>query len=453
MRAQVLAAVLLLAVCIAAVVVANAVAFSATASPAPATAANPSAALPADRWAVIGTGLAAATAVYYMEPPLRAATSMREASARFGGRVLTAPKSITPMNTVTQALEFGAWVYDAFGHTRVKALLLDLQVTTYLQVFYPAQSFTYFNSVRQPWPAVPTLAADAASKRYADIPAEERAAWQAHTGISVADAPDASAGAVWNLIIPITAAVVTGLGWQAVPTRAIRSTQVQYGHQLRAISVAASQSVHLQYTSGDVEDVQGVVLACGPADLAAIDGVTADAKAAIDESLLSITQGVLYGQWPAADVWWPAAGFDHAVAATDTRLGRIGTADAGTLRCKVTGADTVTYWTNLIVNEGMVVAAAAMAALLSTVFGVPVPAPAYVSFRGWPNGLWLWKAGVHPPTARARMVRPCGKDVPVWWASADISDNQGWVEGAVEAGLAAAAAANAYIKGAPITPH
>jgi hypothetical protein len=475
MRAEVVAAVILLAVCIAAVVVANAVAYSVTASstastPIAATLANPSTALPADRWAVIGTGLAAATAVYYMEPPLRAATSMREASARFGGRVLTAPKSIAPMNTVTQALEFGAWVYDAFGHTRVKALLLDLQVTTYLQVFYPAQSFTYFNGVRQPWPPVPTLAPNAAHMRYADIPADEQAAWQAHTGISVADAPDASAGAVWNLIIPITAAVVTGLGWQAVPTRAIRSTQVQYGHQLNAISVAggfssggfgesggnspaAPTSVRLQYTSGDAEDVQGVVLACGPADLAAIDGVTADAKAAIAESLIPITQGVLYGQWPAADVWWPAAGFDHAVAATDTHLGRIGTADAGTLRCKVTGVDTVTYWTQLIVNEGMAAAAAAMAALLSTVFGVPVPAPAYVTFRGWPNGLWLWKTNVNSADARARMVRPCGKNAPVWWACADISDNQGWAEGAVEAGLAAAAAANAYIKGAPITPH
>ena len=346
------------------------------------------------------------------------------------------------MNTVSQALEFGAWVYDAFSHTRVKALLLNLQVTTYLQVFYPAQSFTYFGGVRQPWPAVPTIRHQ---MRYADVPAEEHVAWQAHTGLAVADAPDASAGAVWNLIIPITAAVVTGLGWQAVPTRAIMSTQVQYGHQLRAISVGNERSVHLQYTSGDAEDVQGVVLACGPADMLAIAGVGDDVKAAIRESLVAVTQGVLYGQWSATDVWWPAAGFDHGVAATDTYLGRVGTADAGTLRCKVTGVATVTYWTDLIVKEGMAAAAAAMAALLSTVFGVDVPAPAFVTFRGWPAGLWLWKAGVDPVAARARMVRPCGRDAPVWWASADISDNQGWAEGAVEAGLAAAAAVNAFL--------
>jgi hypothetical protein len=368
---------------------------------------------------------------------------MREASMRFGGRILTTPKSIAPMNTITQALELGAWVFDSFGHTRLKALLLELQVTTYLQVFYPGQSFTFYGGKRQPWPPVPVVSNPNA--RYADVAPETQDAWLAHTGVGVADAPDASVNAVWNMVIPITASVVTGLGWQAVPTRAIVSTQVLYGRQLMAVRPTAA-GVTLQYTSGDAEDVQGAILACGPADMAAIAGVTADAQAAIRDSLVSVSQGVVYGQWAAKDVWWPQLGFENAVVATDTYLGRVGTADAGTLRCKVTGQAAVTYWTDLIVKEGMAAAATAMAAMLATVFGVDsVPPPAYVSFRGWPNGLWLWKAGVDPAAARKRMVRPCGPDVPVWWACADISDNQGWAEGAVEAGLAAAAAANAFV--------
>ena len=403
----------ILALLVTAALVATAVAYASVQKPE-----RPPVQLPRDRWAVVGTGLAAATVVYYMAPPLRAATSMREASTRFGGRILTAPKSIAPMNTVTQALELGAWTFDAFGHTRLKALLLELQITTYLQVFYPAQSFTFYGCTRRPWPEVPVVAD--ANQRYADVAPATQAAWLAHTGIGVADAPDASVNAVWNTVIPITAAVVTGLGWQAVPT--------------------------LQYTSGDAEDVQGVVLACGPADVAAIAGVTADALAAIRDCLVPVTQGVLYGQWAAKDVWWPQLGVDHAVVATDTYLGRVCTADAGTLRCKVTGQAAVTYWTDWIVKEGMAAAATAMAAMLATVFGVDtLPPPAFVSFRGWPNGLWLWKAGVDPAAARRRMVRPCGPNVPVWWACADISDNQGWAEGAVEAGLAAAAAVNAYV--------
>jgi len=428
----------ILALLVTAALVATAVAYASVQKPE-----RPPVKLPKDRWAVVGTGLAAATVVYYMAPPLRAATSMREASTRFGGRILTAPKSIAPMNTVTQALELGAWMFDAFGHTRLKALLLELQITTYLQVFYPAQSFTFYGGKRQPWPAVPVVAD--ANQRYADVAPAAQAAWLAHTGIGVADAPDASVNAVWNTVIPITAAVVTGLGWQAVPTRAIVSAQVQYGRQLRAIRPGGA-GVTLQYTSGDAEDVQGAVLACGPADVAAIAGVTADALAAIRDCLVPVTQGVVYAQWAARDVWWPQLGFDHAVVGTDTYLGRVCTADAGTLRCKVTGQAAVTYWTDLIVKEGMAAAAAAMAAMLATVFGVEtLPPPAYVSFRGWPNGLWLWKAGVDPAAARKRMVRPCGPNVPVWWACADISDNQGWAEGAVEAGLAAAAAVNAYV--------
>jgi hypothetical protein len=396
---------------------------------------------PRGRWAVVGTGMSAATVVYYMHPPLRAATLLKEASSRFGGRVLTAPNSFAGINTTMQMQEFGAWVFDKFGHSRVKTLLQSLEVPSYSQIFYPGQSFLFFNGVKSPWPAVPTIKND---MTYSSVTNPNE--WIAHTGILPELVPTASAKSVWNLTIPITASVVTGLGWQDVPSRAIMANLVQYNRQLSDVSVTTSGAVRLTYTSGNVEEVEGAVLTCPPQELSKITGITAECKQAISDSLVSVSVGVLYAQWSAQNTWWPAAGFDHAVAATDTKLGRIGTADAGVLRCKIPGEESISYWTNLIVTGGMPAAAAQVAVILGQVFGkTDIPPPSYVSFRGWPNGIYLWKFGVDHETARGKMIRPCGAHVPVWWASGDVSENQGWVEGCVEAGLATAAAVNTYV--------
>jgi len=391
------------------------------------------------KWAVLGTGIGASAVVYYLNPLIRSSTAIREASNRFGGRVLSQPPSLTPMNTRSQALELGGWVFDTFGHTYVKQFLLELQVPTLLQIFMPNQSFTYFGGTRGPWPAVPTIPAD---MMYGDVPQESRNAWLAHTGIPVDAAPTASAKAVWNLIIPITAAAVTGLGWLSVPFRAVQNILISYGQQLNAIESSPDGKITLRYTSGDVENVEGAVLTCPPGDLTAIKGILPSTVKCINDSLLSFTQGVLYAQWTASTVWWPQTGFQNAVAATDTPLGRIATADAGTLRCKITGPEFVNYWTDLIVKSGSQAAASQVGSILSTVFGVLVPPPTYVSFRGWPNSLYLWKYGVNRDAVRNCVLRPCGRDVKVWWSSGDVSNNQGWYEGAVEAAVSTAKAVN-----------
>ena len=116
--------------------------------------------VPEGKWVVLGTGIGASAFVYYLNPVIRSSTSVREASQRFGGRILSQPPSLTPMNTRTQALELGGWVFDTFGHTYVKQFLLQLQVPTLLQIFSPKQAFTYFGGKRAPWPAVPTIAGD-----------------------------------------------------------------------------------------------------------------------------------------------------------------------------------------------------------------------------------------------------------------------------------------------------
>ena len=265
----------------------------------------------------------------------------------------------------------------------------------------------------------------------------------AHTGIPVEAAPSASAKAVWNLTIPITAAVVTGLGWLSVPFRAVQNIDIAYGRQLSSIEPNKDGGlIVLQYSSGDVEDVDGAVLTCTPGDLTAIKGILPDVVRCVNDSLLVVTQGVLYAQWTAGTVWWPQTGFQTAVAATDTPLGRIATADAGVLRCKITGPEFVNFWTDIIVKSGLQAAASQVGSILSTVFGVSVPPPTYVSFRGWPNSLYLWKYGVDRDAVRNFVLRPCGRDVNVWWSSGDVSNNQGWYEGSIEAAVSTAKAVN-----------
>lgn len=411
------------------------------ANSAPATTEKPS--VPTGRWAVVGTGISAAAVIHYMDPRLRASASMREASARFGGRILTQTKSISPMNTLTQALEFGAWLYDTFSHTYVKAFLLELQVPTFLQIFTPGESFTYFGGAKQPWPAVPTLPADVA---YNQIPVEDLNAWQAHTGVPVALAPNASAKSVWNLTIPITAATVTGLGWQAVPFDAIKNTSIQYNRHLNKIDV--KNGVTLSYASGETENVEGVVLTCPATDLVNIKGITVDAQKCLVAAFSHVTLGVLYAQWTAGNIWWPQLGFDHAVAATDTPLGRISTCDGGVLRCKIAGEEAVNFWTDILVKDGVAAAADQVAVLLAAIFGqANIPPPAFVSFRGWPHSLPLWNFGVNKDTVRKCVLRPCGPDAPVWWTSGDASNNQGWVEGCVEAAVSTARSINTFVTG------
>ena len=66
-------------------------------------------AVPRGRWVVIGAGVAAAASVLYTPPPIRAAMSLREASQRFGGRLLSVPQPVNPVSTAVPMFELGAW--------------------------------------------------------------------------------------------------------------------------------------------------------------------------------------------------------------------------------------------------------------------------------------------------------------------------------------------------------
>ena len=145
--------------------------------------------------------------------------------------------------------------------------------------------------------------------------------------------------------------------------------------------------------------------------------------------------GVLYATWTSTDVWWPRVGFPAGCVSTGTLpTGRVFVVGPNDLRCTMSGAANVGFWTNLLVQQGTTAAAHAVSGLLSQVFGVDVPPPSAVAFKGWPDGVALWSAGVDIPSAKARLSRPWGTDTPVWWASSDLSDYPGWAEGAIQAG-------------------
>ena len=408
--------------------------------------------IPNGRWLVVGTGLSAAAVVLAMDAPLRASTGLREASARLGGRVLTTLQPVIPVSTTAQAFEFGAWAVDPQLHDATLQTLQALQVPTVTQYINTAASFMFVEGVFSALPPPPPLPPANPRAAYASLDAAAAAAWFAHTGLAVADAPTAAVDALAALLLPDTCVVPAGLGWQSVVLHAIGLTPVQYGARVvqlgtrnsaAASTARASSMLTVHYAAGQVEEVQGAILTCSAADLRGIQGVLPRVIKTLDESLVCVPQGVLIATWSAQDAWWPATGFVNALAATDTRLGHIVTIGTTTLRCMFAAADTINSWSASIVNDGLDATATVIADILKTIFpGAPVTPPAHITFRGWPTGLWLWTAGATPAEAAALMSRPLGPDVPVWWTSSDIAPAfQNRVEGAIIGGQAAAAAA------------
>jgi monoamine oxidase len=385
------------------------------------------------KWIVVGTGISACGVLHYLPSAISSSVIMYEAGTRVGGRILSAPKSLTPPNTDRQVLEFGAWSYDVFEHVRVKSLLKSLNIPTKLQKFSPAQSFVYIKGERMTWPNLPNVPVE--DMPYGETNPDMYISWYAHTGIMPSAMPSASAHAVSKLIIAASAAVVTGLGWLSAPFQCIGTVPVLYNEKVNSVHADATKgTISLKYTSGSaISNAKGVVLTGNPNDVLAIQGVLPSVKIMLQNSFDSYTQGVLYAQWTSDTTWWPQLGFTHGVAATDTNLGRIFTTDVTTLRCVISGQDNVEFWTNAFVTNSMDAVAEIMANQLREVFGSStIPKPAYVSFRGWPNGLWLWKAGVNKQEVGKTLSRPCGNTAPVWWVSGDISTNQGWVEGCLQ---------------------
>jgi hypothetical protein len=399
--------------------------------------------LPLNRLVLIGTGLSAACFVHYLSPPLRAAVDVREATPRFGGRVLSGQQAVQPVSTLLPMNEFGAWKYDHFKHGLTINFLYDLQVPVLPQVYMPAQSFVFFGGVRKPWPSPPVVPSGAEATPYASVDADTAQAWLAYTGIPQSEAGSASLQAVATAILPAQCGVPAGMGWTDVALRGFGQTFIQYGQKLDRISTAGEkQLIKLHYANGEEEEVGSLVLTCTPSQLLEIAGVLSDVKDTVQTALTSADQGVIYATWMGSNVWWPATGFQAAVAATDTILGSITVASPGVLRCSITGAAAVAHWTQAFVAPSQDAVKQEIVGLLATVFGVAaVPLPVAVSFRSWPQSLWLWTAGVDVVSTRAQLSRPCGMDMPVFWASGDLSDVQNRVEGCVQAGLAAAAIA------------
>jgi len=404
---------------------------------------------PVRPWILVGTGMTAAACLYRTAPPIRSAIQAREASARFGGRVLSVPLPTYPVSTTTPAMELGAWSLDPFLHSNSMGLLHDLQIPTTVQLTNPAASFVFTGGRRTPWPAsAPPLPTDY-TQPYGSV--GDPSAWIAATGIPPAAAPMAAAASVHALTLPTVCTLPAGLGWQAVEQVAFGLTPVAYGRQLARVSTIGA-SIQLEYSSGESETLspQGaVMLTVPPGALLGIAGLLPAVKTVLQDGLTSVSQGVLYLTWLAKDVWWETTGFINGVAATDTILGRISVVGPTVLRCGMTGAVAVDTWSATLAagEDGVTAAKTQAVSVLKAVFNAPgIPVPSFLSFRGWPSSLWLWNTtphGTSPAVTQAALLqRPFGTSLPVYWASGDVSGTQGCVEGAISSGYAAAAILN-----------
>lgn len=336
---------------------------------------------------------------------------------------------------------------DPFTQSRTARFLQELQVPTIPQRFNPQESFVFAGGQRAPWPPVPSQ--PDADSAYGDVSPNDAVAWQAHTGVPQALASDVSLLALWKYIMPALTVVPSGFGWQGACFRGTGLALVEYNSRVDRVGYTLAAGVSLHYSNGVLEDNnQGVVFTATPADMLKISGLRAGFKDTVAASLTSLDMGVLYASWTTPDVWWTRAGFISAVASTDTDLGRVATVGDHSLRMQVYGAEATAKWTTLIVTKGLEAAKVEVASLLATVFGLDtVPLPASVSFRSWPSSLFLWKANVDRRAARTVLAKPAGDGVPVWWASPDISDTQGWAEGCLEAAEATAGDVSRFVSG------
>ena len=416
-------AVLVLVLVMAALVIAT-YASSSTVAPLAALSGPASTRIPSGRWIAIGTGLTASSTLWNLSPPTRATFGYREGNNRLGGRVLTTPHPVLPVSTWTQALEY----------------LQALEIQSTLQYVKAASCFVSIQGSKLPWPELPTgLDANAP---YASVKPEVALALWAHTGIRVTDAPDVALRALLPLAMSAVSAVPTGGGWIGACLRAIGLTPVQYDQRLRSVTVQPDSTLLLQYESGTHEAVQGWLFTGSPDAVLQLQGLPKGFRTRVHDALTPVTTGVLYMTFSAQDIFWPALGFVDATVATDTDLGLITTAETGTLRATMVGAAVVNAWTSMLVTAGIDAAKAHIATLLAGVFGQPsLPKPAFIAFRGWPQGMWLWKAGQDVQATAQVLRRPFGESVAAFWACSELSTTfPNRVEGCVDVAKSTAAA-------------
>ena len=375
--------------------------------------------VPAGRWVIVGTGLTACTTIWNLAPPVRATFGLRECNNRLGGRVLTTPQPVLPVSTWTQAQEFGAWTVDPSAHSLTLDFLQQLEIQTTLQYAQPSASFVFTKGTKQPWPVLPS-GLDA-TMAYGKLDAATANALFAHTGIAVTAAPDAAVGAIVPLAMSPVTAVPTGTGWISVGLRAIGLTPVQYQQRLHAIAPQADGTLRLTYDSGTQELVRGALFTGAPENVVDLQGVSDTFRSKVRDAFVPITMGVMYLTYTAQDTWWPALGFVDATVTTDTDLGQISTVETGTLRVTIVNADAVNAWTALLVAQGLTAAKTRVTTLLQTIFNqTSLPQPAFIAYRGWPQGMWLWRANQDTAAVSADLSRPMGPDVPFFWACSEL---------------------------------
>jgi hypothetical protein len=439
---------------------------------------------------IVGAGLVTGALLNALPDGVRALSSVREASQQCGGRALSVPRQTTAVSTLSTPREFAAWIYHPFVHMQTTAYLARVKCNTTTLQLRTSQSFIWSPATgKQPFRSgsLPTcaegeaLGACAGAAAVAGDRSGVALLWFAHTGFWPADAPSADASLIRNMDLPGYGRVVTGFGWQDAAMRGVGNVPVIYDRRLTAVSLLASavgrntadnitvpgrttdkiRAARLEYATGDVEDVNlattAVVLTLPPQAMARVRGVPKPILELIARSFVTVPVGILYATWTTATAWWATAGLAQGVAATSLPIGRVFVVSANDLRCQMTGARDVEFWTNKVVAQGGTPAAQEeVAAQLSRVFGISVPLPAAVSFQPWPEGVALWTTAVARGPTSTTLSRPFGADVGIWWGSADLSHTPGWVEGAIDVGIDTAKAvqspAGVVLTSAPAMP-
>ncbi len=429
-------------------------------------------------WAVVGAGLAAASFLNALPRNVRGDVVVYEADARVGGRALSVPQPAVAVSTQSAPREFAAWIFEPLQHSYTTALLRDVgmptlsvQLRTSATILWtPERGAQAFDALRVPAHVPETMTFAelvAASKQSKDV-------WFAHTGLWVDDCPRAAADIVARLDLPIFAFTPSGFGWQDVTLRALGATPIVYNRVLERVDVGAetgagvganagADRVKLTFASGDAVAVAGAVLTLPPPAMARLQGMPAAFRAALSDAFVQVPVGVLYATWAAADVWWRGnsvgfgsgsgsgigsgsgsgsgieSGSGSGCIATTLPLGRLFIVSTNDVRCSMSGVRDVGFWTDMMLAPDPDAIRKEVAAQIARVIGADrVALPVAVAFRAWPQAVSLWNASPSRARTRAALTWPFGRRAPVVWASSDVSDVPGWVEGAVQAGAAAA---------------
>lgn len=408
---------------------------------------------PGQQVIVVGAGLTAAACLKRLQGPWARVTSVCEASGGFGGRALSVPSPAAKPSTAEAPNDLGAWCFQPLLHGSVLRFLGDLGVP-YVDVTLVSAKYSFLfdgaTKTRRPWGVLPPIGAVAWEVPYSTVPAREALLWFGHTGLwrdAVDGAGDAALDVVAAWDAPSYASAPAGFGWQDVVARGLGVATVVYDCALAGIQSATdtattnadtTPTLRLLYADGRTDTATAVLLTLPPPALAKVQGVLPHVASAIQESFVTVPSGVVYATWNSVDVWWPAAGWPAGMVASSTALGRMVPTGPNQIRLAVSGAGDVQFWNDVFVRQGTAAALRTLGTLLREVFPSATD-PATATFKPWPTGTHLWRAGVDREAVRALLWRPCGVDQPVWWASADTAAQwPSWVEGAVTQGYALA---------------